>query len=199
MNPRFIGFEFVIRHQTYEFMSTPFYNMKDVKAMASNSPRLNVKILRDAKVQEYPFADYFKGFEDVEAVKRIFGKETVDVLNTLVVEFNSLRRGYMGVSDTSGHLLINTWYLKNGDLLDIYLDVIHELVHVKQFMEGRDLFDCSYDYVDRPTEIEAYRYAVEEARRLGLSDKRICEYLRTEWVCDRDFKRLIDSVNVKCD
>jgi len=79
------------------------------------------------------------------------------------------------------------------------LDVIHELVHVKQFMEGKDLFESGYSYVDRPTEVEAYRHAVEEARRLGLNDKRICQYLRTEWMSDEDLKQLADSLNVKYD
>ena len=47
-----------------------------------------------------------------------------------------------------------------------------------------------------PTEIEAYRYAVKEARRLGLSEERICCYLRTEWMSDAEFARLCKSVDV---
>jgi len=163
------------------------------------SPQLKVKILRNAKVQTYPFTDYFKGFERVEVVKRIFGEKTEDVLRNLKVEFYSFRRGYMGVSDIDGHLFVSAYYLKNGDVVDIYLDVIHELVHVKQFMDGKELFESRYNYVDRPTEVEAYRHAVEEARRLGLSDKRICQYLKTEWMTDEDLKRLASTLNVKCD
>ena len=166
--------------------------------MAPHSPILKVKILRNAKAKTYPFTDYFKGFEKIEAVKRIFGESTIDVLSNLMIEFNSMRRGYMGVNDTDGHLMVNTRYLKDGDITDIYLDVIHELVHVRQFMEGKDLFDSCYEYVDRPTEIEAYRAAIEEARRLGLSDERICDYLRTEWLSDQDYKRLASSMNIKC-
>jgi len=88
--------------------------------------------------------------------------------------------------------------LKNGDILDIYLDVIHELVHLRQFMQGKELFERRYNYVDRPTEVEAYRTAVEEARKLGLSDKRICQYLKTEWMSDEDLKKLARTLNVKC-
>ena len=65
-------------------------------------------------------------------------------------------------------------------------------------MEGKQLFDSHYGYADRPTEVEAYRYAVQEARRLGLSDERICQYLKTEWMSDEDFKRLAQHVDVKC-
>lgn len=159
-------------------------------------PRLNVEILRNAKVITYPFTDYFKYFEKVEAIRRIFGEDTDDVLSNLRVEFSG-RRGYMGVSDKDGHLHVSASYLNSGDTLDIYLDIIHELVHVKQFMEGKKLFDRTREYVDRPTEIEAFQHAVEEARNLGLSDERICEYLKTEWMSEEDLIRLTDTLKVK--
>jgi hypothetical protein len=159
--------------------------------------RLKVEITRDVPTVTYLFTDYFKGFEKVEAVRGIFGKNTDAVLGNLRVEFAGMR-GYMGVSNVDGHLLISTLYLKKGDMVDIYLDIIHELVHVKQFMEGKELFDDRFSYEERPTEIEAYRHAVEEARRLGLSDARICNYLKTEWMTDEEFKRLAETVNVDC-
>ena len=159
--------------------------------------RFKVKILRNAKVSTHPFTDYFKGFERVEAVRRIFGEKTDEVLRNLKVEFSG-RMGYMGISNVDGHFMVSAYYLNNGDTVDIYLDIIHELTHVKQFMEGKELFDRNYSYVDRPTEIEAYRHAVEEARNLGLSDERICEYLKTEWISDEDLKRLAKALNVKC-
>ena len=158
---------------------------------------MKVEIRRDAKVKTHAFTNYFKGFEKVDAVQRIFGEKTEETLRNLKVEFFG-RKGYMGVSDDDGHLLISADYLNNGDLVEIYLDVIHELVHVKQFMEGKELFDHRYDYVDRPTEIEAYALAVEEARRLGLSDARILHYLKTEWMTDEDLEKLAKILNVKC-
>jgi predicted SprT family Zn-dependent metalloprotease len=102
----------------------------------------------------------------------------------------------MGVDNSDGHLLVNKRYLNSGSKEDIYLDVIHELCHVKQHMEGRDLFDPNYDYVDRPTEVEAYRYAVLEAKRIGLSPARIRQYLKTEWMSPEDLDRLIKNMNV---
>jgi len=142
------------------------------------------------------FMDYFKDYEKVSAVRGIFGEKTDDVLRNLKVEFIGF--GYMGVDNTDGHLLVNARYLKNGDKTDIYLDVVHELCHVKQFMEGKELFDERYDYVDRPTEVEAYRYTVQEARRLGLSDQRILDYLKTEWMSQEDLKKLAKYVQVDC-
>ncbi len=162
-------------------------------------PQLNVKIIRNVEIQTHPFMNYFQGFEKVDAVRRIFGDKTDEALHNLRVEFVGSRRSYMGVSDADGHLIVGAHYLKCGDITDIYLDVIHELVHLKQFMNGKELFESRYDYVDRPTEIEAYRVAVEEARRLGLNDKRISTYLRTEWMTDDEFTRLANAVNVKCE
>lgn len=155
----------------------------------------NVIITRRVPVATYPFTDYFKGFDKVEAVRRIFGEDTEKVLSTLRVEFVG-RRGYMGVSEVDGHMIVSADYLRTGNRVDIYLDFIHELVHVKQFMEGKELFDHNFSYVERPTEVEAYKFAVEEARRLGLSDRRICDYLKTEWMADEEFKRLAKAVNV---
>jgi hypothetical protein len=142
------------------------------------------------------FADYFKNFEKVEAVRGIFGEKTEEALRNLKIEFMNF--GYMGVDNIDGHLMVNARYLNSGDRVDVYLDVIHELYHVKQFMEGKELFDNRYEYIERPTEIEAYRYTVQEARRLGLSDERICRYLKTEWMSDSDLKRLAKALDVTC-
>jgi hypothetical protein len=156
-----------------------------------------VKISRNVKVSTHSFTDYFKDFDKLKIVKRIFNERTEEVLHNLRIEFSG-RRGYMGVSNDDGHLIISAQYLKNGDIIDIYLDIIHELVHVKQFMDGKELFNRNYSYVERPTEIEAYRYAVEEARNIGLSDARICDYLKTEWMSDEDLQKLTRALKIKC-
>jgi len=143
------------------------------------------------------FTDFFRGFEDVDAVRRIFGEKTGEVLRNLKVEFTPIG-GYMWVNDANGHLMISSRYLNEGDRIDIYLDLIHELVHVKQFMEGRELFDSQYTYIERPTEVEAYRHAVKEARKLGLTDERIREYLEIDWMSDEDLQKLAETLNVNC-
>ena len=102
----------------------------------------------------------------------------------------------MGVSDENGHLMVNKQYLATGSREDIYLDVVHELCHVKQHKEGRELFDPRYDYVDRPTEIEAYRYAVQEAKRMGLSSSEIRVYLKTEMMSNKALNRLIENMGI---
>lgn len=140
------------------------------------------------------FLDYFKGFERSQAVRGIFGAKTDEILKNLTIEF--IYFGYMGVDDNDGHLRVNKRYLVNGDKTDIYLDVIHELCHVKQHSEGKELFDPEYSYVDSPTEVEAYRYTVKEAKRLGLSDERILSYLKTEWMTQSDLVRLVKNIGI---
>jgi hypothetical protein len=142
------------------------------------------------------FLEYFKGFDKVEAVQGIFKEKTTDILSNLKVEFSWVN-GYMYIDSKNGHIVISKKYLQNGNQTDIYLDLIHELYHIKQFKEGKELFDPKYKYVDRPTEIEAYKYTVQEAKRIGLTDKRICQYLKTEWINDVDFKRLTKAVKIK--
>jgi hypothetical protein len=144
-----------------------------------------------------PFSDYFKGMEKVQAIRDTFGDRTEEVLNNLRVELTWMG-GYMWVNNIDGHLMVSAKYLSEGDRMDVYLDLIHELVHIKQFMEGKELFDFHYSYIDRPTELEAYNAAVKEARRLGLSEGRICLYLKTEWMSDGDLRRLAKALNVNC-
>jgi len=118
---------------------------------------LNVTIPCNVKVKLDNFMDHFKGFEKISIIREIFGDNTEKVLSELKVEFCHFRRGFMWICDDDGHLVVSICYLKRGNKRDIYLDVIHELVHVRQFMEGKELYDDNIDYVKRPTEIECLR------------------------------------------
>jgi hypothetical protein len=157
----------------------------------------DVQIPEIVPIEMQSFAQYFKGFETVPAVKEIFGEDTTRILSDLKVEFFSSKFGYMGVSDEDGHLIVSAYYLKNGDPISKYLDVVHELVHVKQYREGKALFDETFEYHDRPTELEAYTYAVKEARRLGMSDAEIFEYLKVDWMSEDEVRKLARNIGVK--
>jgi hypothetical protein len=102
----------------------------------------------------------------------------------------------MYVDDEDGSLVVGMQYLRVAKAQYLYLDIIHELVHVKQYLDGRELFDEEYSYADRPTEIEAYRYTVEEARRLGMTEHEIVEYLYVEWMTKEDFARMLGTLGV---
>jgi len=157
----------------------------------------SVRIPRIIRLRYERFLDHFQDFENVEAVRAIFGSKTTAVLRSLKVEFFSSRWGFMGVSDEDGHLLVSTHYLRTGNRRDIYLDVVHELVHVRQFREGKKLFADGFEYPDLPTEIEAYRVGIAEGRRLGMNDRELFEYLKVDWMSDGDVRKLARNVGVK--
>jgi len=128
-------------------------------------------------------------------VKSIFRGDTERVLRNLKVDLQS-RTGYARVDDETGNIVVSLDYLRKGDERHIYLDVIHELVHIRQFMEGKELFDMRYGYLERPTEIEAYAAAVEEARRMGMNEDEIVDYLRVEWVTEDEFQLFLKTMGL---
>ena len=157
--------------------------------------KLGVSIERNVGPGNLPFASVFKGFEEVGAVREIFGVRTRDVLMGLTVDVMETR-GYLRIDAVKGSVIVNSSYLKEGHERFLYLDIIHELVHIRQRMEGKELWDQRYRYVDRPTEIEAYKAAVAEARRIGMSDSELVDYLKVEWVPAEDFARLLAVLGV---
>ena len=167
-----------------------------MKRRRSGPKDLGVCIAREAPAGFHPFLSVFGGFEKLRAVKRIFGPGTARVLGDLWVEV-APGRGYMRINDEKGSIVVNARYLKEGSEVDVYLDVIHELVHIRQHHEGKELWDRRYEYVDRPTEIEAYRAAVREARRLGMTEEQVTQYLKVEWISDEHFRRFLGNVGVK--
>jgi hypothetical protein len=103
----------------------------------------------------------------------------------------------MFVDNGDGSITIGLAHLRQAAREILYLDIIHELCHVKQHLQGRNLYDKSRAYVDRETEIEAYRVTVEEARRIGLDDQAISNYLRVSWITPDEHRRLACTLNVK--
>jgi hypothetical protein len=157
---------------------------------------LNVSIRRDVMAGSYPFTELFKGFEAVETIRSLFGEKTERILAEIRVDVQG-RPGYLRVDDETGNIVVSGEYLRTGKERSLYLDVIHELVHVRQFMEGKELFDGRFNYVDRPTEIEAYRTGVIEGRKIGMNDDDLTEYFRVEWLTEEDFGRLLVNVEMK--
>lgn len=102
----------------------------------------------------------------------------------------------MFVDNDDGSITIGLAHLRGASEAFLYLDIIHELCHVKQQLQGRNLYDRSMAYVDRETEIEAYRLTVQEARRIGLNDETIANYLSVSWITPEEHKRLTRALNV---
>ncbi len=156
------------------------------------------RINRDLPEGRYRLLDIFSGLEEVEPLRKCVGNPSIlkKILRGTYVTLTPDTQ-YMYVDDGDGSLVVGSEYLRTADTHYLYLDVIHELVHVKQFLDGRELFDESYSYVDRPTEIEAYLCTVEEGRKIGMTDDALAEYLYVEWVTRKEHARLLKTLGVK--
>ncbi len=156
-----------------------------------------VKVNHDVENGTYYIEEIFVNLKSTEILLKVFEtRENLDdVFDTISVIVNE-KTHYMHVQNEDATIVIGKNHLRNSEKKILYLDIIHELVHVKQQRQGLDLYDKSYSYVDRPTEIEAYAIAVEEARRLGMSDVEIFDYLHVEWISEDEHRRLASHVGV---
>ncbi|MGP8056417.1 MAG: hypothetical protein ACLP9K_02260 [Nitrososphaerales archaeon] len=153
---------------------------------------------RNADIGEYRLTDVFAGLESSSSLTKVFGSRSQ---MTKIIEHLKLRvepndSGLWFDRDTST-VCIGSKHLRGAKADFLYLDVIHVLVHVCQFLEGRDLYDQAFEYVERPTELEAYRYTVAEARKVGLDEGQILRYLRMDAADDSELGKLMDKIGVK--
>ena len=156
------------------------------------------KVNRDLPEGRYKLREVFSGLEDVIPLKISVGNSSVlkKIIDNAHVTITPDTQ-YMYVNDEDGSLVVGLDYLRTADTRYLYLDIIHELVHVKQYLDGKALFDESYSYVDRPTEIEAYECAVEEGRKIGMDDDAIAEYLYVEWITRKEHASLLKTLGVR--
>ncbi|MCI4357699.1 MAG: hypothetical protein L3J99_01490 [Thermoplasmata archaeon] len=105
--------------------------------------------------------------------------------------------GFRMVESRADEIVVARSHLANSPTMDVYLDVIHEFLHILQRRQGRELWlGPKVPYVDRPTEVEAYAFSVAEARRLGVPDSYLREYLNVTWVKRSEYRRLLRHVGV---
>jgi len=100
------------------------------------------------------------------------------------------------VSPGTDCIVIGESHLRESSRLMLFMDIYHELCHVVQRKGGANLFEPGVSYVKRWTEVEAYRYVVDEARRLGVSDAFLREYLKVEWISDAEHRELLAELGV---
>jgi len=115
------------------------------------------------------------------AAERLLGRATVWIRG---------RRGYAFVDVDERCIVLSERYLREGEEVDLYLDLLHELTHLRQLGEGLDLWDERFPYVDRPTEVEGYAVAIAEGRRLGMTDEDVARHLDNPWMSPADVARL---------
>jgi hypothetical protein len=143
----------------------------------------------------YRLEEVFPCLKDFEVVKQIFSNHSADGIKVEITD--SVK--YMRVLEEDMMILISREHLRKSDEKTLFLDILHELVHVRQHLENEELYDKDFEYVDRPTEIEAFRLTVKVAREIGMTDKEIREYLKVEWISEEQLNRLLSVLKVKHD
>lgn len=147
---------------------------------------------------DHKLGEVFTGLEVSRTLTTVFGNKTQmsKIIRHLKLRVEETDWGLWLDRDT-GTICIGRKHLTSARTAFLYLDVIHVLVHVKQFLEGRELYDQAFEYVERPTELEAYRYTILEARRIGMREDEILRYLRMDAVDDSEFGKLMEKIGVK--
>lgn len=159
---------------------------------------IGFRVRRSAGVGEHKLAEVFGGLEASSALVNVFGseEEMTKTLGHLKLRVEPFESGLWLDRDT-GTICVGYRHLSTAKSDFLYLDVIHVLVHVRQFLEGRELYDQAFEYVERPTELEAYRYTVAEARRVGLKEDEILKYLRLDAADDSELGKLMERIGVR--
>jgi len=155
------------------------------------------RINRDLGAGQYRLADIFPDIGTYAVLSSIFAdadERDGVVAHTRVFLVDTHKEIF--VSNDDGSITIGLAHLRQTSDEFLYLDIIHELCHVKQHMEGRNLYDRSKAYVDRETEIEAYELTLREARRIRMNDEAICNYLHVSWITPEEHRRLVARLKV---
>jgi len=171
-------------------------------------------VTRDLKVGRHPILEAFPKLDQLAAARklvpdaqrraRLFGETFVELVDQdmwMYVSPKELPTGFRRewrpvVSPECDCIVVGAGHLRESPLLMLYMDIYHELCHVLQRQEGANLWPPGLSYVQRWTEVEAYRFVVEEARKIGVSDAFLREYLRVEWISDTEHRELLAELKV---
>ncbi len=153
------------------------------------------QVVRTLMRGEHRYVALLPRIAESPATRRIESNATpiAAVLSTARIRIRS-GRGYVWVDDEIPEIVLIEKYYRTGESLDLYLDLLHELTHLRQLMEGHGLWNEALPYVDRPTEVEGYAVAVEEGRRLGMTEDEITHHLSNPWMSESDVRRLRENV-----
>jgi hypothetical protein len=154
------------------------------------------RVVRTLGNGEHPYLALLPRVSESPAARRIVSPTTPleNLLRTALVRIEA-GEGYVRVDDKAPAIVLMEDYYLRGNDLDLYLDLLHELTHLRQLAEGHPLWDKRFAYVDRPTEIEGYAVAIEEGMRLGMSKPDIIRHLSNPWMTSADIRRLFENVD----
>lgn len=100
------------------------------------------------------------------------------------------------VTPNSDCIVVGKRHLAKSPTMMLYMDIYHELCHVRQRRDGANLWEPGVSYVRRWTELEAYRVVIEDARTRGASDAYLRDYLKVEWITAAEHAELLKTLEV---
>lgn len=185
------------------------------KAAPAGEPPAAFRIARDLSLGRHRLLTAFPGLEalptaarlvpDRAARSKLFSETDVELIAEdawMYVAPWEIPKGARGrwtpVVTPVGRdcVVIGESHLRESPPLTLFMDIYHELCHLLQRARGLELWDRRYNYAQRPTEVEAYRFVVDEARRLKVGDDVLRDYLKVEWIDDAEYRQLLDAMNV---
>ena len=177
-------------------------------------PPAAFRIARDLPLGRHPILTVFPGLDKLPPGRKIHAdaKVRARLFHTTEIELVSAdlwayvaprelpkfaRRGWKPVvSPETNCIVLGAGHLRESPALTLYLDIYHELCHILQRDGGAELWEAGVSYVERWTEIEAYRFVIDEARRLKVSDAYLREYLEVEWISEKEHRALLQTLGV---
>jgi hypothetical protein len=172
------------------------------------------RVRRDLPVGRHPLLAAFPGLDrlplaprlepDSAKRERLFEDTCIEVVDEdmwMYVAPWDLPPGAKGrwrpvVSPGSDCIVVGASHLRESSELMLFMDIYHELAHVRQRHGGANLWEPGVSYVKRWTEVEAYRLVVDAAREYGVSDSFLREYLKVEWISASEHRELLHELGV---
>lgn len=144
----------------------------------------------------HPYRLLLPRFEESPAARRI-ATPTIPIGPLMDKARVKIKKGegYLYVDVKIPAITLIEGYYRRANAVDLYLDLAHELTHLRQLEEGRNIWDHSLHYVDRPTEIEGFAVAVEEGIRLGMKEEEVIQHLSNPWLNDDEIDRLRKNID----
>jgi len=186
------------------------------KRRADPEPPAEFRLARDLPVGRHPLLTVFPGLDrlppaarierDPAKRERLFRQTKIELVDQDMWMYVSprempttpRRRGWAPVvSPDEDCIVVGIGHLRDNPAMILYLDIYHELCHVIERRDGANLWEPGISYVERWTEIEAYRFVVQEAKGLGVEESYIREYLKVEWISDEEHSQLLAAVGVR--
>jgi hypothetical protein len=153
------------------------------------------RVVRDLGAGTHRFRALLPGVWESPALERISPDphRRRELLDSARVRIEAIR-GFCWIDETVPAIVLGEEYYRRGSARDLYLDLLHELTHLRQHRDGLDVWDERLPYPQRPTEVEAYAVAVVEGRRLGMSEAEVLAHLSNPWMTADEVQQLLANV-----